>query len=87
MDEFFEALTLIQTNKIKKFPVIVFGKEFHQHILAHIEKMVKENTISKEDQSLFLVTNDIQEATEFIQLKTATGLGLRFKPNSWLREK
>jgi uncharacterized protein (TIGR00730 family) len=87
LDEFFEALTLIQTNKIKKFPVVVFGKEFHQHILAHIEHMVKENTISKEDQTLFLVTNDIQEATEFIKLKTSTGLGLRFKPNSWLREK
>ncbi len=87
LDEFFEALTLIQTNKIKKFPVVVFGKEFHQHILAHIEKMVKENTISRKDQSLFLVTDDIEEATEFIKLKTSTGLGLKYKPNRWLREK
>ena len=87
LDEFFKALTLIQTNKIKRFPVVVFGKQFHQHILAHIEKMVKENTISKEDQSLFLVTDDIDEATNFIKLKTSIGFGLRFKPNTWLGEK
>ncbi len=49
--------------------------------------MVKENTISKEDQSLFLVTDDIDEATNFIKLKTSIGFGLRFKPNTWLGEK
>jgi uncharacterized protein (TIGR00730 family) len=87
LDEFFESLTLIQTGKIKKFPVVIFGKDFHEHILKHIEKMVVEKTISPEDTNLYLVTDDINEAVNFIKSVTQLQFGLKYKPIEWLGEK
>lgn len=68
LDEFFEAITLIQTKKSKPFPVVVFGKEYHQQLNSHIEKMLKEGTISEEDKKLFLLTDSIEEAREHIKI-------------------
>lgn len=86
LDEFFEALTLIQTQKIQQFPVVVFGKEFYEAILDHVILMVKEKTISKEDSDLFLITDSIEEAVEFIKEKTFGNFGLRLKPSAVLGE-
>ena len=90
MDEYFEALTLIQTHKIKDFPIIIFGKEYHKELLAHIEMMKKETTISEPDSRLFLVTDDIEEATALIREKSIKQYGLkpkvRMKPFAWLFE-
>src|SRR5207344_1790966 len=49
MDEFFEILTLIQTKSVTNFPIVVFGKEYHQPLLENIEWMAEQGTISKED--------------------------------------
>jgi hypothetical protein len=67
LDELFECLTLIQTAKIKQFPVVIMGKEFYKNLYAHIETMIKEGTISPEDKNLFLYTDDINEALDFIK--------------------
>lgn len=67
LDEFFEALTLIQTKKINQFPVIVFDRAFHKDLLKHIELMKEQKTISDEDLSLILVTDSINEALQFIK--------------------
>ena len=75
LDELFEAVTLIQTGKIKDFPVIIFGREFHQELLAHIEKMRQLKTISETDLQLFLVTDSIDEAVELLR-KTIKKFGL-----------
>lgn len=91
LDEFFEALTLIQTHKIKDFPVVIFGKAYHEELLQHIRVMQKHQTISDADTSLFLVTDDIAEATEYIREKSVRKFGLkpekRRKPLRWLFEK
>ena len=67
LDELFEAVTLIQTAKTKDFPVIIFGREFHQELVAHIEKMRQLKTISENDLQLFLVTDSIDEAVELLR--------------------
>jgi uncharacterized protein (TIGR00730 family) len=67
MDEFFETLTLVQTNTITQFPIVLFGKEFYKPLLETIEWMAKQGTISKEDMSLVLVTDDVQEAMDYIR--------------------
>ncbi|MCP9764772.1 LOG family protein [Lacihabitans soyangensis] len=86
LDEFFEALTLIQTGKIEKFPVVIFDDGFHSNIIEHIKFMIEKKTISKEDEHLFLITNDVEEAISYIKRKTETGFGLKYKPIKWLGE-
>jgi len=67
LDEFFEAITLIQTEKTKPFPVILMGKEYWQGLLDWIQgTLVKEGAISKDDLKLFHVTDDPVEAANII---------------------
>lgn len=66
LDEFFESLTLIQTGKIKRFPVVVMGVEYHRFIIDHIKLMAEQETISREDLDLILFTDDLQEAIQHI---------------------
>ena len=67
LDEMFEAMTLIQTKKIKNFPVIIFGKDYHFELIQHIDKMLERKTISEEDLELFLVTDSIEDAVALIK--------------------
>jgi uncharacterized protein (TIGR00730 family) len=68
LDEFFEALTLIQTQKSKKFPIVVMGKQYHRQLINHINYMEKIKTISQEDKELFLFTDDVEEAIKHIKI-------------------
>jgi uncharacterized protein (TIGR00730 family) len=90
MDEYFEALTLIQTRKIKDFPIIIFGKEYHQELIKYIEVMKNNATISEQDTRLYLVTDDIEEATNLILEKSIKQYGLKpknkIRPFKWLFE-
>jgi hypothetical protein len=90
LDEFFEAITLIQTKKLADFPIIIFGKEFHLDLLEHIDKMLSWGTISPDDLKLFLVTDSIEEAVQHIR-EHISEFGLTheqpFKPFGWLFEK
>ena len=45
LDEYFEAMTLIQTKMIEQFPVVIFDKAFHKALLEHIETMKAKGTI------------------------------------------
>lgn len=67
MDEYFEALTLIQTRKIKDFPVLIFCKDFHKELLQHIDQMYTQGAISDKDRRLYLVTDSIEEAVKLIK--------------------
>lgn len=90
MDEFFESLTLIQTGKMLPFPVVLFGKEYHEHLYKHIETMRKNHTISDEDANLFLFTDDMDEAIRFVVEHPATKpvkTRKKFHPFLWLGEK
>jgi uncharacterized protein (TIGR00730 family) len=89
MDELFEAMTLIQTRKIKDFPVIIFNSEYHKELLDYIEKMRQLKTISEEDLELFLVTDSIEEGIDLIK-KCIEKFGLTpiaKKPKWYLGEK
>lgn len=90
LDEFFESLTLIQTGKMPEFPVVLFGKDFHKGLYEHIQKMKLENTISEEDASMFLFTDDLDEIVNFLLLHPAfktVKKQKKFKPLFWLGEK
>ena len=86
LDEYFEALTLIQTAKISEFPIIVFDTEFHADIIAHIEKMKLAGTISPEDLDLCLFTDSVDEAVKHIQHNSINKFGLKEerKRRGWL---
>ncbi|HKL67192.1 MAG TPA: TIGR00730 family Rossman fold protein [Bacteroidales bacterium] len=66
-DELFEAITLIQTKKIGRFPIIMVGKDYWQGLVKWIkETMLAENNISPEDLELFNVAETASEAVELI---------------------
>ncbi|VAV85314.1 FIG00650312: hypothetical protein [hydrothermal vent metagenome] len=67
LDEFFEALTLIQTHKIYPFPLILFGGEYWAPLRDFMENsMLKNNTVTEEDLKLIQVTNDQDEVLDII---------------------
>ncbi len=65
-DEMFEALTLIQTGKIEQFPVVLLGVGYWSDLVGQIEEMVKAGMISRSDLDLLMVTDDPDEAAEYI---------------------
>lgn len=67
LDEFFEALTLIQTGKTRKFPVVLMGKSYWKGLVRWMERsMVGQGTISPEDMRMFHQTDDAEAAVEYI---------------------
>jgi len=91
LDEYFEALTLIQTKMIQQFPIVVFDQAFHKELLEHIDKMKANGTISMDDNKFYLVTDSVDEAVNYIQQNTITQFNLRpqrapYKPFKWLFE-
>lgn len=68
LDEMFEALTLIQTHKIERVPVILVGKDYWKGILKWIDKVMlgEEKNISPEDMDLFFLTDDADEVVKHI---------------------
>lgn len=68
LDELFEALTLIQTLKIDRFPVILVGTEFWSGLIDWIKNTLleKEKNISPQDLDLFIVTDTAEEVVETI---------------------
>lgn len=78
LDEFFEAITLVQTRKIEMFPIIIFDKEFYQHILEHNQKMYEAGTISRNDEDLYFVTDSVTEAVDYIKEKSIVAFGLKY---------
>lgn len=67
MDELFEALTLIQTRKIRNFPVVLFGSQYWRGLLAWLTTtMLNEKMISPEDLSLIHLTDSPRDAVDFI---------------------
>ncbi|MCD6281622.1 MAG: TIGR00730 family Rossman fold protein [Deltaproteobacteria bacterium] len=68
MDEFFEALTLIQTEKVKPFPVVMLGSDYWRGLLDWIDnKMLKENKISPSDRAIIKVTDSIDEVVNILK--------------------
>jgi predicted Rossmann-fold nucleotide-binding protein len=71
MDELFELMTLIQTLKMKKRPpIVLFGSEFWSKVLD-LEALANFGTIDEKDLDLFLRTDSVDEAFDFITSELA----------------
>jgi uncharacterized protein (TIGR00730 family) len=67
MDEFFDTLTLIQTHKIRRIPVVLLGRRYYAPLVAWFkETMLAEGSISAEDLDLFLLTDSPSEAAQYL---------------------
>jgi uncharacterized protein (TIGR00730 family) len=83
MDEFFEAITLVQTKTITNFPIVLFGKEFYQPLMEAIDEMVLKGTISEHDKKLILLTDDMDEAMQYIQAYIAKNFKVKPRKRMW----
>jgi uncharacterized protein (TIGR00730 family) len=91
LDEYFEALTLIQTKMIFEFPIIIFDRAYHKDLLAHIEMMKQRETISPADLKLCLFTDSVEEAVKHLQENSINKFGLKAEQKrrgmKWLFER
>ncbi|OYU96050.1 MAG: Rossman fold protein, TIGR00730 family [Bacteroidetes bacterium B1(2017)] len=92
MDEMFEALTLIQTGKIKEFPVVLFGIDYWKNLIELTQDMVQNKTISVNDLTEHLmVTDSVEEAMAHFKKHAIQKFNLKKKmvinPYSFLGEK
>jgi uncharacterized protein (TIGR00730 family) len=68
MDEFFEALTLIQTRKIKSFPLILMGGEYWHGLIEWLKNtMLQEDKISPADMDLIQIVDEPEEVVKLIK--------------------
>lgn len=77
LDEFFEAITLIQTGKFQRFPVVLMGKDYHDNLYRHLQCLVDSQTIDPTDIELFLFTDSVEEAVTHIQKYAIDGFDLK----------
>ncbi|MCR9013447.1 TIGR00730 family Rossman fold protein [Aquiflexum gelatinilyticum] len=91
LDEFFEALTLIQTKVMRRFPVVLMCSDFHHDLYAYVKHLAEYGTINKEDVELFLLTDSVEEMEEHVRKYAIDAYGLKrkgvIKPAAILGEK
>jgi uncharacterized protein (TIGR00730 family) len=86
MDELFESLTLVQTNRIKSFPVILYGTDYWKGLLDWMKNtLVQSGTIAKEDFALFSVVDTPEDVRFIINEHYRVFGGLR--PKGWNNKK
>lgn len=68
LDELFEIVTLIQTNKMPKAPIVLMGKSFWQPLDDFIKKTLRDEhqTIDDGDENLYVITDSVDEAVDII---------------------
>jgi hypothetical protein len=76
LDELFEALTLVQTRKVTRFPVVLYGSAYWSGLLEWIRAtMVPAGTVSEADLDLMTVTDDVEEVLAVIREADSRGAG------------
>lgn len=83
MDELFETLTLVQTKTITPFPVVLFGREYYCELWDYLETMEKAGTISRQDLSLLLLTDSVEEAMHHISSFVTSHYQLKARKRRW----
>jgi uncharacterized protein (TIGR00730 family) len=67
LDEFFEVITLVQTQRIPRFPLILFGRKYWKGLLQWMKAVLESNGfINPDDLELVTVTDDVEEAVELM---------------------
>jgi uncharacterized protein (TIGR00730 family) len=85
MDELFESLTLIQTRKIRHFPVVLMGTDYYAPMINFLESMLAAGTISSSDLDLLMVTDSVEEAMAHIEKFAVQKFHLKRVPKrSWV---
>jgi uncharacterized protein (TIGR00730 family) len=91
LDELFEALTLIQTGKIRNFPVVLIGTEYWKPLVDFLHRMAIAHTIDAKDLQLLLVTDDLDEVIVHLDRNAVRQFSLQRRPaltpNWWLGER
>ena len=77
MDEMFEALTLIQTKKIRNFPIVLMGKDYWQPLMDFLKQMEHAGTISPGDLDLIYFTDSVDDAMSYLRRRAIKQFGLR----------
>ncbi len=80
MDEFFEALTLIQTKKIQQFPVVLYCSKYWKGLIDWIKQSMleEEENITADDLDIFHISDSVDDTVNYIDEFYATS---RFRPN------
>lgn len=67
LDELFEAITLIQTHKLVRFPIVLISKDYWGGLISWLnDKMLKQGMIGSQDLEIFTVVDTVEEAVEVI---------------------
>ena len=90
LDELCEALTLIQTGKIRNFPVVLIGTEYWKPFMRLLEDMVTSGAVGASDLDLLKLTDNLDEAVAHLEQHAVVAFGLQRipwrKPKWWLGE-
>jgi uncharacterized protein (TIGR00730 family) len=74
LDELFEALTLVQTGKITRFPIVLVGSSYWSGLLSWIrDTVVGQGKISLEDMDLLIIADDPDEVVQIIRAAHSNG--------------
>jgi len=91
LDELFEIATLVQTRKVKEFPIVLAGSEFWKPMLGFLrETMAKEGTISVADVDRFHISDSPEEIASIVSDVAKKNFGLQhgvWKPRWWMLER
>ena len=90
LDELFEIATLVQTGKVKEFPIVLVGTEYWTPMLDFLRQtMVNAQTIGADDVDRFIVSDSPTEIAKLVKQIGMKKFGLRhrtWKPRWWLLE-
>jgi len=67
VDELFETITLIQTGKVRNFPILLYGRDYWKPTLDQVDRMIAEGTIGREELRFVFVADSVEEATTLLQ--------------------
>src|SRR6476619_5942908 len=77
LDELFEALALIQNEKIKHFPIVIMGTDYWKELIDFMNKMAQRGMLAEADLSLIYATDSVDEAIAHVRSKAIERFGLK----------
>ncbi|MGZ5134579.1 MAG: LOG family protein [Flavitalea sp.] len=83
MDELFETLTLVQTKTVTQFPIVIYGTHYHKELWDYLEYMAEQETISRDDLKLVLLTDSIHDAMDHIHTYIKTNYQVLPRQKRW----
>jgi uncharacterized protein (TIGR00730 family) len=83
MDELFEAFTLVQTQKIARFPIVLIDVLYWQPLMDLLHRLVAEGAMDAADLDLVFVTDDVEAAVGYLKRNALERFALRAPAPSW----